>query len=84
VIAIVSGTSSLINAKLVGRLGMRRMITVTLAAQVAFTCAVLLTKSLGMWPGALAFPVHLIWTTSVFFVTGLTVGNLNALGLEPV
>jgi MFS transporter, DHA1 family, multidrug resistance protein len=84
VIAVVSGTSSLINAKLVGRLGMRRMITVTLAAQVVFSCAMLLTKSMGMWPGALAFPAHLVWTIGVFFMTGLTIGNLNALGLEPV
>jgi DHA1 family bicyclomycin/chloramphenicol resistance-like MFS transporter len=84
VIAVVSGSASLINARLVVRLGMRRMITVTLAAQVGFTLFMLVTKVAGLWPGALAFPAHLVWTIGVFFMIGLTVGNLNALGLEPV
>lgn len=83
-IALVSGTASLINAKLVVRLGMRRMITFTLAAQVVFSALMLAAKAGGVWPPALAFPAHLLWTTGVFFMTGLTIGNLNALGLEPV
>ena len=83
-IALVSGTASLINAKLVVRLGMRRMITVTLGAQVVFSAVMLMAKAGGIWPPALAFPAHLLWTTGVFFMTGLTIGNLNALGLEPV
>ena len=83
-IALVSGTSSLINARLVVRLGMRRMITTTLAAQVVFSALMLAAKAGGIWPPALAFPAHLLWTTGVFFMVGLTIGNLNALGLEPV
>ncbi|MCZ8333522.1 MAG: multidrug effflux MFS transporter [Rhodobacteraceae bacterium] len=83
-IALMSGTASLINARLVVRLGMRRMITVSLAAQVVFSALMLAAKAGGVWPPALAFPAHLLWTTGVFFMTGLTIGNLNALGLEPV
>lgn len=83
-IALLSGTASLINARLVVRLGMRRMITVTLAAQIVFSAVMLMAKMGGLWPPALAFPAHLLWTTGVFFMTGLTIGNLNALGLEPV
>jgi MFS transporter, DHA1 family, multidrug resistance protein len=40
--------------------------------------------ALGLWPEALYFPAYVFWTTSVFFLTGLTIGNLNALALEPV
>lgn len=83
-IALVSGTSSLINARLVVRLGMRRMITTTLAAQVVFSGLMLAAKAGGLWPPELAFPAHLLWTIGVFFMVGLTIGNLNALGLEPV
>ena len=38
----------------------------------------------GLWPGWLAFPAFIGWTVSVFFMAGLTFGNLNALALEPV
>lgn len=84
VIALVSGLSSLLNARLVMRLGMRRMISVTFAVQVVFSAVMLATKSAGIWPEGIAFALHLIWTIGVFFMAGLTIGNLNALGLEPV
>jgi DHA1 family bicyclomycin/chloramphenicol resistance-like MFS transporter len=84
VIAVVSGTSSLLNAKLVMRLGMRRMITVTLGAQVVFSLGMAAANGLGLWPDGAAFAAHLVWTIGVFFMAGLTIGNLNALGLEPV
>ena len=83
-IAVVAGTSSLLNASLVVRLGMRRMVTSTFAVQAVFSTAIALGTALGLWPAALAFPVYLIWTIGVFFMAGMTLGNLNALGLEPV
>ena len=83
-IAVLSGSASFINAKLVVRLGMRRMVTATLAAQLVFSVVMLAAKAGGLWPVAWAFPAHLAWTTGVFFMTGLTIGNLNALALEPV
>lgn len=83
-IAVVSGSASFMNAKLVVRLGMRRMVTVTLGAQIVFSVVMLAAKAGGIWPASLAFPAHLVWTTGVFFMTGLTIGNLNALALEPV
>lgn len=83
-IAILSGSASVLNARLVVRVGMRRMVTTTLAAQVVFSAVMLAAKAGGIWPVALAFPAHLLWTTGVFFMTGLTIGNLNALALEPM
>jgi MFS transporter, DHA1 family, multidrug resistance protein len=84
VIALVSGLSSLLNARLVMRLGMRRMISVTFAVQVVFSAVMLVSKAAGIWPVGIGFALHLIWTIGVFFMVGLTIGNLNALALEPV
>ena len=84
VIAVVAGTSSLVNARLVGRLGMRRMVMATLGAQVVFSTAMLGAAAGGLWPQGAEFAAHLCWTIGVFFMVGLTIGNLNALALEPV
>jgi MFS transporter, DHA1 family, multidrug resistance protein len=84
VIAVLAGSANLVNARLVGRLGMRYLITTALAAQVVLSSVSAVMMALNLWPDALAFPAYMFWTTSVFFMTGLTMGNLNALALEPV
>lgn len=84
VIALVSGTSSFLNSRLVGRLGMRRMVSGALVAQVVFTALMLAALLADLWPPALAFAAHLVWTIGVFYMVGPTVGNLNAMALEPV
>ncbi|QYK40753.1 MAG: multidrug effflux MFS transporter [Paracoccaceae bacterium] len=83
-IALVAGTSSLLNAVLVVRLGMRRLVTVTLAVQAVVSFAMAVGAHAGTWPPGLAFPVYLAWTIGVFFMAGMTMGNLTALALEPV
>jgi DHA1 family bicyclomycin/chloramphenicol resistance-like MFS transporter len=35
-------------------------------------------------PDTELFACHVIWTISVFMLAGLTLGNLNALALEPL
>ncbi|GAB4285711.1 MAG: multidrug effflux MFS transporter [Roseovarius sp.] len=82
-IALVAGTGSFVNAALVIRLGMRRMVRLALGAQLALSGAVLAMFLVGLPPGA-AFAIYLIWQTSVFFQAGLTLGNLNALAMEPL
>jgi DHA1 family bicyclomycin/chloramphenicol resistance-like MFS transporter len=84
VIALLAGSANIVNARLVVRLGMRWLITRALAAQVILSVASAAMMAFGWWPDALAFPAYLFWTISVFFMTGLTMGNLNALALEPV
>lgn len=84
VIALLAGSANIVNARLVVRLGMRFLITRALAAQVILSVASAAMMAFGLWPDALAFPAYLVWTVSVFFMTGLTMGNLNALALEPV
>ncbi|MEC8042444.1 MAG: MFS transporter, partial [Pseudomonadota bacterium] len=87
VVALVSGTASLLNAAMVMRFGMRRMITVAVAMQVVAASAMSLAWmnfGLNGLPGDTMFYVFVIWITSVFFNAGLTLGNLNAITMEPM
>ena len=83
-IALLAGSASFINARLVGKLGMRRLVLVTFACQILFSGLSTFLHGLGALPEALAFPAYFLWTVGVFFMAGMTLGNLNALALEPV
>jgi len=83
-IALMAGTASLVNAAFVVRLGMRYLITTALLAQLVASLIMAVMTGFALWPDALAFPAFILWATSVFFMAGLTIGNLNALALEPV
>ncbi|MGP3696443.1 multidrug effflux MFS transporter [Rhodobacter sp. NSM] len=84
VIALMAGTASLVNAALVMRLGMRFLVTVALGVQFLLSLGMWGISANDLWPEALAFPAYVAWTTGVFFTAGLTLGNLNALAMEPV
>lgn len=79
-IAVVAAQGSVLNARLVRRVGMRGMIKAVLSIQIAFSIVMILTT----WMGFAGFAMFLIWSASVFFMVGLTIGNLNALAMEPV
>lgn len=83
-IALCSATAAFINARLVMRVGMRGMISRSLIAHSAFTAVMTAAWAFGVWPEGAAFWAHLLWSASVFFVTSLTMGNLNAMAMEPV
>jgi DHA1 family bicyclomycin/chloramphenicol resistance-like MFS transporter len=83
-VALCAGLASPTNAALVGRLGMRYLITATLIGQLIVSGAMLVITLSGLMPEALAFPAFIFWMISVFALAGLTLGNLNALALEPV
>jgi len=82
-IAIVAGSASFFNARFVMRLGMRYLITWALTAQVILA-AIMVVVSLMDLPLMLAFGIFVVWQTSVFAQAGLTIGNLNALAMEPM
>ncbi|MEC8575596.1 MAG: multidrug MFS transporter, partial [Pseudomonadota bacterium] len=82
-IALMSGTGSLINASVVVRLGMRRMVTWALSGQIGLSALMLLLESLHL-PNDTMFGLFVAWQTSVFFMAGLTLGNLNAMAMEPM
>ncbi|MDW3225660.1 MAG: multidrug effflux MFS transporter [Paracoccaceae bacterium] len=80
-IALVSAIASFLNALLVVRLGMRRLITVALGIQIVLSITVLISNET---LGTSSFAVFAIWQAYVFFQAGLTIGNLNAIALEPM
>ncbi|WP_439103471.1 multidrug effflux MFS transporter [Celeribacter marinus] len=80
--ALISGVGTLMNAKYVVRLGMRRIALSAYIGQIAISSVVLALIGSGLLPDALAFPVFFIWSVSVFFMAGVTFGNIIALSLE--
>lgn len=83
-IAVVAGSSSLVNASLVMRLGMRRLVRTAFVTQLVVSGLFALVFEIGIWPDGVEFYAYLIWTIGVFFMAGMTMGNLNAMALEPV
>jgi len=83
-IALISGLGSLTNARIVIRLGMRRVILGALIAQAILAAAMSALALVPTLPGELYFAAYVIWLTSIFLTVTLTIGNLNALGMEPL
>ena len=82
-VALVSGTASILNAVLVVRLGMRRMVTWSLGAQIVLSGVMVLANSADL-PGEAMFALFVLWQTCLFFMAGTTLGNLNAIAMEPM
>lgn len=83
-IALISGSASLVNAQLVVRLGMRRLVKVALGVQLTLSALVALILASGMLPGDLGFLLFISWITGIFFTVGFTMGNINAIAMEPL
>ena len=82
-VALLSGSASLINAIVVVRVGMRRMVTWSLAGQIVFSSMVLILSNMNL-PDTFQFGLFVAWQTSLFFMVGMTLGNLNAMAMEPM
>jgi DHA1 family bicyclomycin/chloramphenicol resistance-like MFS transporter len=80
-IALMSGSASFLNSLIVTRFGMRAVVTVTFGMQLALglILLILLSRDTGF-----EFPLFLIWQFGLFSMAGLTVGNLNAIAMEPM
>lgn len=84
VIALVSGTAGLVNAALVVRVGMRTLIRIMLSVVIVVSgsfAAMLATNALPDWTNFIFF---LFWMVTIFYMAGMTLGNLNAIALEPM
>ena len=81
---LLSGGGTILNATLVMRLGMRRLAIAAYATQTVISGLLVAAEMSGLLPPGLAFPVFFFWSASVFFMAGLTFGNLNALALQPM
>jgi DHA1 family bicyclomycin/chloramphenicol resistance-like MFS transporter len=80
-IALSSALSSFLNAMLVIRFGMRRLVTIALLMQITLSGVVLLGYG---HISAQGFGIFAVWQAFVFFQAGLTIGNLNAIAMEPM
>lgn len=79
--ALMSAPGSLVNAQLVLKLGMRRLIFCALLGQTFFVLGVI---SIYLTTGGLPFWAFFVFMFGHFFSVGLIFGNLNALALEPL
>jgi MFS transporter, DHA1 family, multidrug resistance protein len=77
-------SGSLLNSRIVMTLGMRRVVTRTYAVMVVLTLIALATLGTGLLTGHLSFAMQMLWCIGLFAMMGLTMGNLNALAMEPV
>jgi DHA1 family bicyclomycin/chloramphenicol resistance-like MFS transporter len=82
-VALVSGSASLLNAVVVVRIGMRRIVTWSLGVQIILSGFMVLL-SLGSTGGDVAFYLFVVWQACVFFMAGTTLGNLSAIAMEPM
>lgn len=82
-IALVAIIGPLLNAKFVVTYGIVRVVSVVLSVQVAASTLYLLL--LFLKPEATtSLPVFFMWQVVTFSMAGMTLGNLNALALEPL
>ncbi|MEM7733613.1 MAG: multidrug effflux MFS transporter [Pseudomonadota bacterium] len=81
-IAVFAGAFSLLNAVLVVRLGMRRLIVIAMVVLIALT--VLMIALDVMVYATLPFALYILWQGAVFVHTAMTLGNLSALAMEPM
>ncbi|WP_425038773.1 MFS transporter [Primorskyibacter sp. S187A] len=81
-VALVSASSGALNASLVQRFGMRAIIMVMFMVSASLSLLLAL-----IWPWLSPewqFGTFVAWQILIFFQAGMTIGNLNALGLEPL
>ncbi len=78
--ALLSIPASIINGRMVLRLGMRKLIKSALIGQILVS-----TIAISLWyTGNMTVWVFFVWATSLLFSIGFIFGNLNALALEPL
>lgn len=78
--AAAMSVSALVNARLVGRIGMRRLSHGAVAAFVAMAAALLVLARLD----ALTFPLFMALLAGTMMLVGLIFANFNALAMEPM
>jgi DHA1 family bicyclomycin/chloramphenicol resistance-like MFS transporter len=81
--AVVTGSASVLNAALVMRLGMQRLAMAAFGGQMILSSLMTLCWLAGLRGDAM-FAVYVVWQCTVLFQSGLTVGNLNAIAMEPM
>lgn len=81
-IAVISASASLLNARIVGKYGMRAIIRRMF--QVNVTVALIMVACQFTGSETVRFWSFYVFVVSCFFGAGMTIGNLNALAMEPL
>lgn len=81
-LALVIGSASLFNARLVERLGMRKLCLMAVVTQMLVSAVFFILA----WQngGHLSLNIFMIWGVISFFMLGFLFGNFNAIALEPM
>ncbi|MGR3513750.1 MAG: multidrug effflux MFS transporter [Paracoccaceae bacterium] len=82
--ALLTASANLINARIVVTLGMREVVRRVLMIQGTFTLIFVILQLANAIPEAVAFPLTFLWLTSIFYLVAFGIGNMNALALEPL
>ena len=82
--AALAAGASVMNAAIVVRVGMRKVVRMALLVHSSFTGMFLLAMIVGVLPASWLFPVGFLWCTSVFQLAGFALGNINAIAMEPM
>ena len=83
-IAVCGGVSTLINARYVQTFGMRFMVRIALTGQLVISAVMVFLFVSGALPRNLELVAYILWSITLFGMIGLTIGNLNALAMEPL
>ena len=83
-VSLLAGAASFLNARLVERLGMLWMLRRALAGHLALSVGLAAAWATGALPEAALFPSFLVWQVGSFALAGLTIGNLNAIAMQPL
>ena len=82
--ALLATPATVLNAMLVVRVGMRRLVLWSFAVQSLFSISICLSYWIGLFNWSDAFALWVVWSISNLFGVGLTLGNLQALSLQPL
>lgn len=83
-VTILSAGAGFLNSVLVVRVGMRRLAMAGFAAQTVLAGTTLIVWTLLSPEGAFALWLFVVWSITLFFLNGLSFGNLNALAIQPL
>lgn len=81
-LALVIGSASIINARFVMKVGMRKLSTWALYGIVVFSLYAIYLEAGSTAP--MTFEQFLLYCVGAFFCIGILFGNLNALAMEPL
>lgn len=81
-IAVLAASASLLNARIVDIYGMRAIIRRMFQATIVIALAMMVLQYIGT--PAIQFWSFYLFVVACFFGAGLTIGNLNALAMEPL